>query len=78
MRDAAKEYAIPFAAWELRLYLNTHPGDERALELYKGLCRQLDAHSYAVVADEFLDDCRWTWIDGPWPWEAEANCKWEV
>lgn len=32
------EYALPFAAWELRLYLDTHPNDERALAAYRQLC----------------------------------------
>lgn len=30
--------AVSFAAWELRLYLNTHPNDERAFAAYKQLC----------------------------------------
>lgn len=34
------EYALPFAAWELRLYLNTHPSDLRALTAYKKLCAE--------------------------------------
>lgn len=32
------EYALPFAAWELRLYLDTHPEDECALREYRRLC----------------------------------------
>lgn len=32
------EYALSFAAWELRLYLDTHPDDERAFTAYKQLC----------------------------------------
>ena len=32
------DYALPFAAWDLRLYLDTHPCDERAFEAYKQLC----------------------------------------
>lgn len=27
--------AVKFAAWELHLYLDTHPCDEKALELHK-------------------------------------------
>ena len=30
--------AVSFAAWELRLYLDTHPNDERAFAAYKQLC----------------------------------------
>ena len=37
-QDCMNEYALPFAAWELRLYLDTHPNDERALAAYRQLC----------------------------------------
>lgn len=95
------EYALPFAAWELRLYLNTHPDDERALAAYKQLCAaQGDKCNYACSVGEFHTTARnsgvntagcgcaytdhakthtdgrvWHWIDGPWPWEPEANIK---
>lgn len=42
-----QEYSIPFAAWELRLYLDTHPYDERALSLYHQLCDSQPKCSYA-------------------------------
>lgn len=37
-QGSMNEYALPFAAWELRLYLDTHPNDERALSAYRQLC----------------------------------------
>ncbi len=43
------QYAIPFAAWELRLYLNTHPTDRRALRLYYHLIRQCPYGNYASI-----------------------------
>ncbi len=46
------DYALPFAAWELRLYLDTHPCDERALEAYKQLCAAAgDKCNYACNTD---------------------------
>ena len=100
-------YALPFAAWELRLYLDTHPDDERALAAYKQLCAAQGGCTYAcntpdghaggnhagghngatgtcracngstlTVATSQPQPCkggRWRWIDGPWPWELEAN-----
>lgn len=36
--EMTKDYATSFAAWELRLYLDTHPYDERAYAAYKQLC----------------------------------------
>ncbi len=38
------EYALPFAAWELRLYLDTHPEDEAALREYRRLCTMSGGH----------------------------------
>lgn len=64
--------ALSFAAWEVRLYLNTHPCDERALALYHDLCGQLTKPSYACA----FAPCglrEWNWLDDPWPWELAAN-----
>ncbi len=38
------EYALPFAAWDLRLYLDTHPDDECALREYRRLCAMAGGH----------------------------------
>jgi spore coat protein JB len=61
-----------FAAWELRLYLDTHPDDEQALAFFRRLCRETEDPCYATA---FLDDgccggARWGWTDDPWPWEC--------
>ena len=78
-------FALPFAAWELRLYLDTHPDDERALAAYKKLCATIGGCSYPCVTPQGMmaagtdssSSCpcggRWNWIDDPWPWEADAN-----
>lgn len=64
-----------FAAWELRLYLNTHPNDEEALRLFRKLCKEAEEENYATT---FLtDDCcasNWSWVENPWPWEYSCNC----
>ncbi len=36
--ETTNSSAMSFAAWELRLYLDTHPNDERAFAAYKQLC----------------------------------------
>ena len=65
------EQAAAFAAWELRLYLNTHPNDKQALALFRKLCREADDPNYAT---SFLKDVEcasgWDWTDDPWPWEC--------
>ena len=61
-----------FAAWEVRLYLNTHPNDANALQLYHQLCQQAAKPNYACTFVPF-NGTRWNWLDDPWPWECEAN-----
>ncbi len=68
-------YGKPFSAWDLRLYLDTHPNDVQAIECFARMhpehctcyaCRGID-----------LDACSdgyWHHLDGPWPWEPDANC----
>lgn len=62
-----------FAAWEIRLYLDTHPSDERALHLYRELCEQCPCQNYACVCAQGESTHCWNWVDDPWPWEICAN-----
>lgn len=74
MPETCNDYALPFATWEVRLYLDTHPGDARALALYQQLCAQSQGmQNYACLPDGNCCSSRWAWIDNPWPWEPEAN-----
>ena len=50
-----------FLAYEIRLYLNTHPCDERAVQLYHQLMQKC-SHPLQL----------WQ-LDDPWPWEMCAN-----
>jgi len=61
--------AEAFAAWEIRLYLNTHPCDQQALKLFRKLARKTCEPNYATT---FAGDCddRWSWTDAPW----DVNC----
>ncbi len=69
-------WAVPFAVWELRLYLDTHPNDEKALAAYRRLCAILeslhDSQNGCQCRSE-ESDTHWSWIDDPWPWQPEAN-----
>lgn len=63
--------ADKFTIWELRLYLNTHPCDQKALALLRKLTQQMDDDCGCT----FDADCnRWSWTDGPWPWEYQRCC----
>lgn len=67
--------AAAFAAWELRLYLNTHPNDEEALKLFRKLCKEAEGENYATtfLTDECCADS-WSWVKNPWPWEYDCHC----
>ena len=65
--------AAAFAAWELRLYLNTHPEDTGALHFYQQLCEQIPHPNYACSFVNCHNAAKWCWVDDPWPWELCAN-----
>lgn len=66
-----------FVLDDVRLYLDTHPDDRRALEYYQKY-RKLKEQTEAEYVKNFgpinslqVDsDTRWTWVDTPWPWEG--------
>ena len=85
---------VSFFLDDLRLYLDTHPQEERALELYqqnhqKRLellktyadkfepltchCVDLDSNGSPASDTLYAGRKRWTWSDGPIPWDAAAN-----
>lgn len=72
-----KLMAERFALWEIVLFLDTHPNDEKALEAFNKY-----RESFFAVKKEYEDkfgmltpfsdnksNNKWTWIDSPWPWE---------
>ena len=72
--------ALNFAISELGLYLDTHGDDQEALELFNQYVEQ-----YASAMQNYENnnrpltqmaagmDGRYDWIEGPWPWEYDAN-----
>jgi len=68
--------AEAFAAWEMRLYLNTHPCDENALRMFRKYRCQAQKPNYATTFAEDEKECgKWSWVQGPWPWEHNAACE---
>lgn len=71
---------MAFAIQELALYLDTHPEDQEALELYRTYQKL-----YHKGMMEYSDGCsplnhhtpvsskRYNWVDDPWPWEYAGN-----
>lgn len=68
--------ALSFAIDELGLYLDTHPDDEAALELFRDYVKL-----YREGMRKYEEDCgpltqqsaasqeAYRWLKGPWPWE---------
>lgn len=71
--EPTPQQASAFAAWEMRLYLNTHPNDESALQMFEQICRQTHQPNYACTFAPCVHNGCWTWIQDPWPWELEEN-----
>ena len=75
-----KIQAEDFAVYEVALYLDCHPGNKKALaflhqhsEEAKQLKQEYEAKYGPLTHAGVNDTMRWTWIDGPWPWEKEGN-----
>ncbi len=69
-------WAKPFVKWDLHLYLDTHPTCTGAMTAYRALAEAMPGGTPANLSSD-MSGCmcgdKWTWIDGPWPWEPEAN-----
>lgn len=71
---------LAFAVQELALYLDTHPDDTEALELYRTYQKMLHEGSMnysqncrPMTHASPVDHKTYTWLDEPWPWEYAAN-----
>ena len=72
--------ALGFAVVELGEYLDTHPGDARAAELfrsYSGLYAQAaaawEAENGPIVQRSAVGESGYDWLRGPWPWQYAAQ-----
>lgn len=70
---------LEFSAFDLHLFLDTHPRDQAALGDYYTVSNQL-----ALVKKRYEEICGpltssgftpaqypWQWLEGTWPWEIE-------
>ena len=65
--------AADFYAQDLKLFLDTHPTDTKALELYREAVKQTEAcrcafenEFYPLRASSAGADCGWDWLNGQW------------
>ncbi|MBR1811779.1 MAG: spore coat protein CotJB [Clostridia bacterium] len=65
---------VQFAAWELHLYLDTHPSDLRAAALMNEYERKYDMlvrkyeEQFGPLTAGSGDSAEW--LASPWPWEV--------
>lgn len=71
---------LSFSLQELAIYLDTHPDDREALELYRRYQQM-----YQEAMQKYSEKCApmthmnpvdhntYTWMSDPWPWEYSAN-----
>ena len=70
---------LGFVIQELALYLDTHPEDKEALELYQNYQKMyhkgMMEHNECCQMKHGLPSQgeRYRWLDDPWPWEYAAN-----
>ncbi len=70
--------ALEFTAVEFNLYLDNHPGDQRALLDYCNTTQQLkqltdtytSTYGPLLPSDSLNAPC-WRWVEEPWPWEID-------
>ena len=68
--------------FDLHLFLNTHPENIHALRQYEyfqnrheELTREYE-RIYGPLTRKIVPGTdRWSWLDGPWPWENEYNLE---
>ena len=72
--------AMCFTLQDLILYLDTHPDDQNALEMYRKFQRMVHDNTMRFSEDCMplthfvpVDDKEYTWLKDPWPWEFSAN-----
>lgn len=68
-----------FAVDDIVLFLDTHPNDREALEMYqeyRRILKQAECNyntNFGPLTIEDVDsDEYWTWVQTPWPWEGEC------
>lgn len=69
--------AADFSLIDLNLYLNTHPDDCRAVQLFNYLAQKARMlrfnyeRCYGPLSMLSMHNykCPWQWIESPWPWQ---------
>lgn len=69
-----------FAAYDMLLYLDTHPDDKKAFAMFQDLVaktlelkKEFERAYGPLMAFSAARSDTFDWLDSPWPWEKEAN-----
>ena len=69
-----------FAYYDMLLYLDTHPDDKKAFEIFKSLVsktkelvKEYEKNYGPLSAKSAAGFDAFEWLKSPWPWEKEAN-----
>lgn len=72
--------AANFAAYDMLLYLDTHPKDKRAFEMFRSLVEKATAlkqeyeEKYGSLTPfNSAYKSEFDWLDNPWPWDKEVS-----
>lgn len=71
--------ATSFVLDDLRIYLDTHPTDQEALDYWEKVSkvRKEAVEEYTKCFDpiysyDVMNKNRWAWVEEPWPWEGRC------
>ena len=74
--------AIDFVTDELELYLDTHPDDKQAFDMYQTFlalrkeARKRYAKHYGPITQcDMLGMSEYAWLNNPWPWEYQSKME---
>ena len=69
-----------FAAYDMLLYLDTHPKDKKAFAMFRDLVEKTKSlksefeKTYGPLTPfNTASQSSFNWLDSPWPWEKEVN-----
>ena len=74
-----KIMALSFAINDLNLYLDLHPDNKEALDLFKKYveekreCTKEYTKTYGPLTVTKVTGSKFNWIDSPWPWDMGGS-----
>lgn len=67
--------ALQFAMWEMRQFLDTHPGSPEGTKMfneyqqkYEAVCKEYEKQFGPLTLNGENSD---EWLKNPWPWDAD-------